>query len=294
MEAGQLLPPFRQRDVICVDSGYGMPAKVDLYDHAYGNYELDVYREIRLETYGEDLGQTSWVTTRESDDIPRLLELSPTSTVLEIGCGSGRYALRVAEKTRCQVLGVDVNAFGVANANELARQRNLTSLVRFEECDVSKPLPFSDHEFDAVFANDVLCHIPERPFLFQGLLRILKPGGCFLFSDALVIGGLISSEELAIRSSIGKYVFSPTGQNERLLTAAGFRIVGVTDTSDDAAQIAKRWHDARELRQSALIAIEGEKDFAGLQRFLTCVYRLTFERRLLRFVYLAVKESSSR
>jgi hypothetical protein len=75
---------------------------------------------------------------------------------------------------------------------------------------------------------------------------------------------------------------------------AGFRITGITDTSDDAAAIAKRWHDARELRRSALIAIEGEKDFSGLQNFLTCVYRLTFERRLLRFVYLAVKESSSR
>lgn len=266
-----------------------MPAKVDLYDHAYGNYEVDVYRDIRLETYGEDLGQTSWVTTKESADIPRLLELSAQSKVLEIGCGSGRYALRVAEKTGCHVLGIDVNSFGIANANELARQRNLTALVRFEECDVSKQLPYSDHQFDAAFANDVLCHIPERPALFQELLRILKPGGHFLFSDALVIGGLISSEELAIRSSIGKYVFSPAGENERLLTAAGFRIIGVTDTSDDAAEIAKRWHDAREKRRSELLVMEGETDFAGLQRFLTCVYRLTFERRLLRFVYLSEK-----
>jgi SAM-dependent methyltransferase len=268
-----------------------MPAKVDLYDHAYGNYEVDVYRDIRLETYGEDLGQTSWVTNKESADIPRLLELTAQSRVLEIGCGSGRYALRVAEATGCQVLGVDLNSFGIANANELARQKNLTSRVRFEECDVSRPLPFSDHDFDAVFANDVLCHIPERPNLFQELLRILKPGGRFLFSDALVIGGLISSEELAIRSSIGKYVFSPAGENERLLTAAGFRIVAVTDTSDDAAEIAKRWHHAREIRQSALLAIEGEKDFAGLQKFLACVYRLTFERRLVRFVYLAQKRN---
>jgi ubiquinone/menaquinone biosynthesis C-methylase UbiE len=267
-----------------------MPAKVDLYDHAYSNYELDVYRDIRLETYGEDLGQTSWVTSKESADIPRLLELAPNSKVLEIGCGSGRYALRVAETTGCSILGIDVNSFGVANANELARQRKLTSLARFEECDVSKSLPFPDHDFDAVFANDVLCHIPERPHLFQELVRILKPGGRFLFSDALVIGGLISSEDLAIRSSIGKYVFSPVEENERLLTNAGFRIVGVTDTSDDAAEIAKRWHDAREKRRSELIAMEGETDFAGLQKFLACVYRLTFERRLLRFVYLAVKE----
>src|SRR5438094_8355438 len=43
-----------------------MPAKVELYDSAYANYQLALYRQIRLETYGEDLGQTSWVTTEES------------------------------------------------------------------------------------------------------------------------------------------------------------------------------------------------------------------------------------
>src|SRR6266550_5345070 len=45
---------------------------VDLYNTAYGNYERDLYREVRLETYGEDFGQTSWVTTEESHEIPRL------------------------------------------------------------------------------------------------------------------------------------------------------------------------------------------------------------------------------
>jgi len=40
--------------------------KVVLYDSAYGNYELDPYCLVRIETYGEDFGQTSWVTTEES------------------------------------------------------------------------------------------------------------------------------------------------------------------------------------------------------------------------------------
>ena len=48
-----------------------MPAKVDLYNNAYGNYNAEVYRQISVETYGEDLGQTSWVTAEESAEIPR-------------------------------------------------------------------------------------------------------------------------------------------------------------------------------------------------------------------------------
>jgi hypothetical protein len=69
-----------------------MPGKVDLYDGEYGNYESDVYQQVRIETYGVDFGQTSWVTTEESTQIPGLLELTSNSSVLEIGCVSGVYA----------------------------------------------------------------------------------------------------------------------------------------------------------------------------------------------------------
>jgi SAM-dependent methyltransferase len=268
-----------------------MANQVDLYDSAYGNYELDLYRQIRVETYGEDLGQTSWVTTEESDAIPAWLELRPDGVALEIGCGSGRYALRVAEGVGCSVLGLDINAHGIANANELARGRNLHALVRFEQCDVSEGLPAADESCDAVFANDVLCHLPNRSGVLREIFRVLRPGGRMLFSDALVVGGMVTNEEIATRSSIGRYVFSPPGENERLSRAAGFRLVSTTDTSEDAAAIAKRWHDAREKWREALMAAEGESNFAGLQRFLACVYTLTSGRRLLRQVYLAEREA---
>ena len=96
-----------------------MSQRVDLYDTAYGNDQSDLYRQVRLETYGEDFGQTSWVTTEESEEIPRLLELNSDSSVLELGCGSGGYALHVAEKVGCHVVGLDINSFGVKNANQL-------------------------------------------------------------------------------------------------------------------------------------------------------------------------------
>jgi SAM-dependent methyltransferase len=135
----------------------------------------------------------------------------------------------------------------------------------------------------------VLCHIPGRLALLAELFRVLKPGSRFVFSDALIIGGMVSHGEIATRSSIGYYVFSPPGENERLLDQNGFRLLNVTDTSENAALLAKRWHDAREQRSAALTAIEGREDFEGLQRFLGCVYSLTSQRRLLRRLYVARK-----
>ena len=266
-----------------------MSQKVDLYDTAYGNYESHTYRQVRIETYGEDLGQTSWVTTEESKEIPRLLDLRPNSSVLELGCGSGGYALHLAEKVGCRLVGLDINAPGVRNANQLALARGLASQARFEQCDVSDNLPFDDNAFDAVFSNDVLCHIPGRPKVLGEMFRVLKPGGRMLFSDALVVGGMVSHEEIATRSSIGFYVYSPSGENERLIERAGFRQIRATDTTESAARIAKQWHQAREGRKQELVATEGNINFEGLQRFLSCVHILTSEKRLLRYLYFASK-----
>jgi SAM-dependent methyltransferase len=266
--------------------------KVDLYDSAYGNYVSDTYRQVRIETYGEDLGQTSWVTPEESNEIPRLLDLRPNSSVLEVGCGSGGYALHLAETVGCRLVGLDINALGVCNANQLALARGLASEARFEQCDASKNLPFDDDTFDAVFSNDVLCHLPGRPKVLGEMFRILKPGGRMLFSDALVVGGLLSHEEIATRSSIGFYVYSPPGENERLIEQAGFRQIRITDTTESAARVAKRWHHARGKRKEELIAAEGNINFEGLQRFLSCVHTLTSEKRLLRYLYFASKDPS--
>ncbi len=263
----------------------------NLYNNAYGNSASDPYRQVRIETYGQDFGQTSWVTTEESLEIPQLLDLGRDSSVLEIGCGSGGYALHLAEKLGCQIVGLDINEPGIRSAKELAQTRALGSRARFEQCDVSKNLPFDNETFDAAFSNDVLCHVPGRPDLLVEMFRVLKPAGRVLFSDALVIGGMISSDEIATRSSIGLYFYSPTGENERLLEQARFSQVRTTDTTENAARISKKWHDAREKRKEELVTAEGAVNFDGLQRFLSCVHILTSERRLLRYLYFATKAS---
>jgi SAM-dependent methyltransferase len=100
----------------------------------------------------------------------------------------------------CRLVGIDINALGVCNANQLALARGLASEARFEQYDASKTLPFDDDTFDAVFSSDVLCHLPGRPEVLGEMFCILKPGSRMLFSDALVVGGLLSHEEIVTRS----------------------------------------------------------------------------------------------
>lgn len=266
-----------------------MSQNIDLYNSSYSNYSLETYSEIRLETYGEDYGQTSWVSTAESHEIPELLQLTSDSSVLDIGCGSGGYAVGLAKRLGCRVTGFEINASGVKTATALADKEKVTNLVKFEQHDASKALPYENNSFDAIYSTDVLCHVPGRREVLSNTQRLLKSGGRFVFSDALVIGGLISHEELEKRCPDGMYFFSPPGINEQLIQESGLKLLEARDTTENSALLSKRWYDAREKRKDALIDCEGKENFLGVQRFLECVHTLTSERRLLRFLYTCSK-----
>ena len=56
-----------------------MSNRVDLYDSTYGNFKEQVLAEVRRETYGEDIGQNSWITAEEYDAFYGWLSLLPTA-----------------------------------------------------------------------------------------------------------------------------------------------------------------------------------------------------------------------
>ena len=262
---------------------------VNLYDNVYGDFASGAEATVRRETYGEDLGQSSWLTASEWLGFADRLGIDARSKVLEVGSGSGGPAVYLARERGCRITGVDINEHGVRNSAELARTRGVSDRTEFRAVDAGRPLPFPNETFDAVISNDAMCHIRDRETVLRDWHRVLRPGGRALFTDAMVVTGPLSNEELATRSSIGFYLFLPPGENERLLARAGFDLLAVEDVTDNAAQVARRWHDARERQRAALVAREGEANFAGLQRFLLCVHTVSAERRLSRFAYLAGK-----
>jgi len=266
-----------------------MAQSVDLYGAAYGNFARQTVEEVRRETYGEDFGQSSWTTEDEYRRFFRILELRSTDHVLDVGCGSGGPALFLAREIGCRVTGVDANEAGIQAGLTLAREAKLQDKVHFQLADIRVHLPFIDGSFDAIVSMDALCHFPARRAVFDEWRRVLRPGGRILVTDPVVMTGLVSKEELATRSSTGHFEFCPVGVNERLLRDAGFELTLIEDVTGNEVEVSRRWHDARQKHSAELIKLEGEETFAGLQRFLATVHRLTDERRLSRFVYAGRK-----
>jgi SAM-dependent methyltransferase len=266
-----------------------MTKRVDLYGSTYGNFSDQVMDAIRKETFGVDIGQNSWLTVDEYEHILPWLELGPGRHALEVASGSGGPALYVASATGCRVTGIDADESGVATASRMAGRTPEADRVTFTVADATTRLPFDDGSFDALLCIDAMNHFPNRLAVLREWRRVLCAGRRALFTDPVVISGPVTNDELALRSSIGLFLFVPPGVNERLIEQAGFRLIRQDDVTGNATLVAGRWRDARQAHKDELIPIEGEERFEGLQRFFDAVHRLTSERRLSRIVYLAEK-----
>ena len=262
-------------------------ALVNHYGASYEQFASKLYGEIRTEAFGEDIGQNGWLTADEQDHFISWLQLGAGNQLLDVACGSGGPTLRIANITGCRVHGIDIHEHAVAAALSMAKQGGLTERATFQQADAGKTLAFPDHSFDAIICVDAINHLPDRAQVLWEWARLLQPGGRLVFTDPIVVTGPLTNEEIAVRSSVGFFLFVPPSLDERLIEAAGLEVVVKEDRTQNMATVAERWRVARAARAEKLRRIEGEETYEGQQRFFEVAGRLATERRLSRFAYCA-------
>jgi ubiquinone/menaquinone biosynthesis C-methylase UbiE len=262
------------------------------YDSQYTSFETGVQAAIRRDAIEEDIGQNGWLSAGEYRDLWRWLDLTADTRVLDVACGSGGPAVFMADSTGCTVTGIDVNEAGLVAAREAARARGLEQRASFLHADANEPLPFADASFDAIVCIDAINHFRDRGAVLREWQRVLAPGSGLAFTDPTVITGPISNEEIAIRASIGFFVFTALGDDERLLRSAGFEVLHVADTTERVEANALAMLEARQRLREDASAEEGADVFEAKQHFYRVAGTLARERRLSRFTLIAAKPSS--
>jgi SAM-dependent methyltransferase len=101
--------------------------------------------------------------------------------VLEVGCGMGDFAGRVARESGAEVIATDVSPRMV----ELTAARGVDARV----ADVQE-LPFADGEFDCAVANWMLYHVPDVDQALHELRRVLR-------RDGTLVATTIGAEHMA-------------------------------------------------------------------------------------------------
>lgn len=99
--------------------------------------------------------------------------------ILDAGTGTGRFAIKLAEKEGNTVTALDFSDEMLKKAKEIAETKGIKS-IKFQQGDVEN-LPFKDEQFDSVVSITVVRHLPQWKSILKEYSRVLKSGGILVF-----------------------------------------------------------------------------------------------------------------
>ena len=224
--------------------------------------------EIRSTVVGM-YNKAPWPATREADEEMgwRLKMLGvgkehfAGKKVLELGCGTGEYALWYATNGAAEVTGVDLSDGSLALANEKKEAAGVTN-VNFMKRDILNldTTEFPDNYFDYAYSVGVLHHTGDPEKGFQELCRVTKPGGVVVvslyntYSRAVLrvkqnICKMIGKDDIDKRARVGRILFPITmwALNKRYgetnYEAISYDIFGFPHESVHTGKEVLKWFD---------------------------------------------------
>ena len=197
----------------------------------------------------------NWLLDLEEPEVERALGDTSDLDVLDVGAGTGRHAIRMAE-SGARVTAVDFSEEMLARA----RQKPGADLVRWVVHDVAQPLPFAAGSYDRVLSALVLEHIPVEDLtaFFRDLGRVVRSDGVIVVTamhPAMFLKGvsanfLDEAGEVRPRSYVATLSDYVMGAIQ-----AGLIIIGLAEHSVDERLAARNERARKSLGWPALFVM---------------------------------------
>lgn len=114
----------------------------------------------------------------------RLTNLNEGARVLDIGAGYGGAARFLAHRYGCRVVALNLSEVENRRDRAMNAAQGLKHLI--EVVDGSfEDIPYADASFDAVWSQDAILHSGEREKVLSEVVRVMKSGGEFVFTDPM-------------------------------------------------------------------------------------------------------------
>jgi ubiquinone/menaquinone biosynthesis C-methylase UbiE len=154
----------------------------------------------------------------------RRLEPQAGQRILDVGCGIGQPAFRLARSHQVDITGITVSRRQIERAGTSAADLGLQDRVRFEYADATK-LPYVDGAFDAAWFFESMIHMPDKALALREVARVLRPGARLAIADMFHEPGKDWSAAHPIVTAITIDAYAD------LLEQAGFSLLEVDDVT---------------------------------------------------------------
>ncbi|WP_150238115.1 methyltransferase domain-containing protein [Nocardiopsis quinghaiensis] len=225
----------------------------------------DISNQILRELWGENFHHGYWTseeddssnqvaTDRMTDELIARSGVGEGGRLLDVGCGVGLPALRLAERTGAHVVGVSNNEEQVFDARGRAEEAGMSDRVLFELGD-GADLEFPDSSFDTVWAFESLMHM-ERGRALAEIVRVLRPGGRLVATDLLRAGPMSPADEELVRAHLEAMSAGPLLDLDGyrgLLVGSGLEVVELLDITPNTKRTPRRIIDAVDERHDELV-----------------------------------------
>jgi len=203
----------------------------DFYEYGWGDCFHFGFR-FKGEGFQESIRRTEYYLALR-------LGLSPSTHVVDVGCGVGGPMRNIARFTGARITGINNNSYQIKVGTKHNSRWGLAGQCDFLQSDFMK-IPVADCTYDAAYAIEATCHAPDKAACYAEIFRMVKPGGYFAAYDWCVTEKFDANNpaHVACREGIevgnGLPVLATTTECIDALKKAGWEVLDSFNAQQDA------------------------------------------------------------
>jgi len=188
-----------------------------------------------------------------TDSLSEMAGVVEGKRVLDVGCGVGGPARRMATKYGVSVWGVELSERLYQTAMQFTELVGLEGRVQFKQGS-ALALPFDDGEFDVVVIQHVAMQIAEKDQLFGELVRVLNTDGCLAMHEIFAGDGGPPQYPLAWATEASMSSLESLEDCSVRLTRLGLQVGQFADLSEEGRRYhegnVRSWQEALALQRT--------------------------------------------